>query len=293
MGFTHTNRLKEKLENGEVAFGAGTINNDPVEIEVLGNAGVDFLFIDFEHVGKSPYDADHVSHLARAAEIGEVELLVRVPSNDPPLIRKVLDTGIRNITVPRIQKAADVRKVARTAMFKYVEDQDPDHGSAREVTPDDRGTRGASGGRVTEHGGLEGFVSDINDQNVMVGAVIEDYEAVNNIDEIFQVPGVGYTMFGPWCMSISIGEPGNFTHPKIDEARETFIEAAQEHDVPILQSVSGMQLDTWEVDREELAPAKEWIDKGPPFQMFQLESGTQIIREEVSKQLDTLTEYTS
>lgn len=289
MGFNHTNELKRTLENGDVAVGAGTINNDPVEIEILGGMGIDFIWVDFEHVGRSPYDADHLSHLARAADVADTELLCRVPTGDPPLVRKILDTGIRNITVPRIQTADDVRKVARTAMFKYVEDQDPDHGSAREVTPDDRGTRGASAARVTEHGGLEGFVSDINDQNVMIGAVIEDYEAVNNIDEIFQVPGVGYTVFGPYCMSISIGEPGQFNHPKIEEAKERFVEAAAEHDIPILQSVSGLQLE--DVDYDELAPAKEAIERGPPFQMFQVQSGTPLIRRHVSQQLETIHGY--
>lgn len=281
------NKVKRKLTDGEVVIGATTVANHPTEIELLGEIGFDFVWLDTEHVNGSPYDSDLLEHKARAADCADTEILIRVPTTDPVMVRKVLDTGIRNITLPRVQTAEEVAEVARAAMFKYVEDLDWDHGGS--VTPADRGTRGASHARVTEYGNREGAVALDNDENVMLGVVIEDYEAVPNLDEIFSVPGVGYTIFGPYCMSISIGKPGEYDHPKIREAKETFVDAAAEHDVPILQSVAGLHpKGPIDLDHGELETAKEYIDKGDPYRMFRVQSGSGLVRRETSKQLATL-----
>jgi 2-keto-3-deoxy-L-rhamnonate aldolase RhmA len=282
-----TNKVKEKLEDGEVVIGATTVANHPTEIELLGGVGFDFVWLDTEHVNGSPYDSDLLEHKARAADCADTEILIRVPTTDPVMIRKILDTGIRNITLPRVQTAEEVAEVARAASFKYVEELDWDHGGA--VTPPDRGTRGASHARVTEFGAREGSVALESDENVMLGVVIEDYEAIPNIDEILSVPGVGYTIFGPYCMSISIGKPGEYDHPKIQDARETFVEAATRHDVPILQSVAGMEPEGGgDVDYGELETAKEYIDRGKPYQMFRVQSGSGLVRRGTGEQLATL-----
>jgi hypothetical protein len=46
----------------------------------------------------------------RAAEVGGTELLVRVPAGDSSLIRKVRETGVKNVIVPRIDSAAELRR---------------------------------------------------------------------------------------------------------------------------------------------------------------------------------------
>lgn len=286
----HQNELKEKLEAGGVAVGATTVANHPTEIELLGEVGFDFVWLDTEHVNGSPYDSDQLEHKARAADCANTEILLRVPSTDPPMIRKILDTGIRNITLPRVQTAEEVATVARAARFKYVEEFDWDHGGS--VTPADRGTRGASHARVTEFGARKGAVALESDENVMLGVVIEDYEAIPNVDEILSVPGVGYTIFGPYCMSISIGEPGDYHHPKIQEARETFVEAARRHDIPILQSVNGIHPEgPTDPDYDGLETAKEYIDQGDPFRMFRVHSGAGLVRRETGRQLETLRDH--
>lgn len=45
--------------------------------------------------------------------------MVRLPSNDPSVVRKVLDTGVRTLVVPRVETGADVRRAAGAAFYTY------------------------------------------------------------------------------------------------------------------------------------------------------------------------------
>jgi 2-dehydro-3-deoxyglucarate aldolase len=79
-------------------------------VEVFGDLGLDFVWLDFEHTGPSAYDSKVFENLTRAAEGAGTELLVRTPSGDPEIIRKILDTGVRNLLIPRIETAEEVKR---------------------------------------------------------------------------------------------------------------------------------------------------------------------------------------
>ena len=56
--------------------------------------------------------------------------------------------------------------------------------------------------------------------------IIETAQAVANIDEIFAVEGVDSYIVGPFDLSISLGIPREFEHPRFKEAVETVLAAA-------------------------------------------------------------------
>lgn len=76
-----SNSLREALENDEVVYGARASTFSPTVIEVYGTLGVDFVWLDFEHMGPSPYDSRVFEDLTRAADAGGTELFVRLPSD--------------------------------------------------------------------------------------------------------------------------------------------------------------------------------------------------------------------
>jgi len=79
---TH-NAFRAAIENDETVFGAACGTFSPTVIELLGNLGLDFVWLDFEHGGPSPYDSTVFEELTRAAEAGDIELLVRIPKPEP------------------------------------------------------------------------------------------------------------------------------------------------------------------------------------------------------------------
>ncbi|MEF8841114.1 MAG: aldolase/citrate lyase family protein [Haloarculaceae archaeon] len=218
------NHTKEALAGDGWAFGARSNSFSPDLVEVYGELGLDFVWLDIEHGGPSAEDATGLEHLVRAATVADVDLMVRLPSNDPSVVRKVLDTGVRTVVVPRVETAADVRRAARAAFYTY------DGG------PGERGVahaRGSSWGADLD--------TDREDGSVLVGAMIENRTAVENIEEILSVPGVGFAYLGPGDLAVSMGHPGESDHPDVREVTETAREACVDAGVPIGVSVTGIE----------------------------------------------------
>jgi 2-dehydro-3-deoxyglucarate aldolase len=187
-----TNDLRRTVEAGDVAYGARAATFSPAVVEVYGGIGLDWVWLDFEHAGPSPWDSQLLADLTRAADVAGVELLVRLPGGDPHLVRKVLDAGVRNILVPRVETADEVRESVRATRFRYG------------VEP---GTRGVAQGRVTRWGqDRDGYI-DEEDANVSLGVMIENTTAVDNVGEILAVDDLGFVFVGPSDLSVSLGRP--------------------------------------------------------------------------------------
>ena len=217
----YRNQLRDVLAVGSVAFGARASTLSPAMVEVYGGLDLDFVWLDFEHTGASPLDSIPFEHLARAAEAAGVSLLVRLPSGDPAAVRKVLDTGVRSIVVPRVETAADVRRAVRAARFDHA---------------------GEPGDRGVAHGRSTGWGTDIDldreDDTVLVGAMIETAAAVDNLEDILSVPGLGFCYLGPGDLSVSLGQPMALDHPTVEEAVQTTLTGCSEADVPLGRSVT-------------------------------------------------------
>jgi 2-dehydro-3-deoxyglucarate aldolase len=187
-----TNSLRQTVEAGDVAYGARAATFSPAVIEVFGGVGLDWVWLDFEHAGPSPWDSQLLGDLTRAADVSDVELLVRLPGGDPHLVRKVLDAGVRNVLVPRVETAEEVRESVRATRFHY---------------GDEPGERGVAQGRVTRWGqDRDDYVAE-EDDNASLGVMIENTTAVENVEEILAVDELGFVFVGPSDLSVSLGRP--------------------------------------------------------------------------------------
>src|SRR5215471_12712291 len=102
----NANKFREKIERGHVCLGGIISSTDPTVTEALGGA-VDFVWLDSEHNALTLEVLQ--SHLIAARSAG-VTALVRVPWNDPVLIKPVLDIGADGVIVPLVRTADDVRR---------------------------------------------------------------------------------------------------------------------------------------------------------------------------------------
>ncbi|MFH1140098.1 MAG: aldolase/citrate lyase family protein [Chloroflexota bacterium] len=166
-----TNNTKAKLSQGKVVFGAIVTEYSPATVELFGALGFDFVFIDCEH---GPMSVDQVENMVRAAEVFGITPIARVPDHADSTILRFLDRGVQGIIVPHVNTRAQAEAVARAARY-YPE-----------------GHRGAGSGRPQDYGvggNRNEAIQWVNSQTLVI-PMIEEVEAVKNLDEILKVPGV-------------------------------------------------------------------------------------------------------
>jgi 2-dehydro-3-deoxyglucarate aldolase len=254
------NALRAAVENGEVALGILDSLYSPTAVELCGELGVDFVWHDFEHGGPSPWDAETLAGLLRAAELTETELLVRIPVTEPALVRKVLDAGVRNLFLSRVKTAGEVREAVEAARFEY--DGEP-------------GERGLATPRASRWGLADDYVG-VEDRETFVGVTIENETAVENLEDILAVPELGFVFVGPFDLSVSLGHPGEVDHPDVQETVESIRETALDAGV----AVGGLGFGMDDVN--------EKAEKG--YQILHVGSTTGFLAEGVRSRLDAFEE---
>jgi 4-hydroxy-2-oxoheptanedioate aldolase len=184
------NKLRIKLARGECVTGSAVFSWSPYVVDVAGQSGLDYLRIDTEHSWRRD---DMLEQLIRAALLADIVPIVRIDRDDPYLARKVLEIGAGGIVVPDICSVEDAEAVVQSAKFPP------------------RGTRGYSG--ICLSGGWGGQAGaewvEWSDSEPMVGIMIENAVAMENIDQIMAVDGIDFALFGAadYSMSLGLGAP--------------------------------------------------------------------------------------
>ena len=190
------NRVKRILKAGGLAIGAGVDMSDPALVEIIGLAGFDAAFIDMEHTG---FDLGTIEQMIRAADLVGITSIVRVPDNNPKFILRILDMGAQGIQVPHIANRKDAEAAVQAVRYPPL------------------GDRGVAGGsRAAMYGSisLAEHVASSNEQ-VMLTVMVEDMEAVNDIEGIASVDGIDLISVGPSDLSRALGVLGEANHPLV------------------------------------------------------------------------------
>lgn len=194
-----TNRTKEKLRNGQVAFGTFTLLLEPSMPELVGAAGYDFIGLDMEHTAA---DEPAIEHLIRASQAAGITPLVRVRHVEEKTILWILDSGAEGIVIPMLEDAETARRVYR--LTRYPPDGERTLCSA---------TRAA--GRGAYRGNFEPFVRNVNREMLTVG-LIETPSAAENIREIAR-EGIDVFLVGRADISMKMGFHYAPWHPEVVE----------------------------------------------------------------------------
>jgi len=229
-----SNKLKKILREGKVAFGSCINVFSPNLVELAGFCGLDFCRIDNEHTWRQDESLDH---MMRAAVVGDIVALPRIDKGNLFLIRKVYEIGAKGFIIPDIQSSDEVKEIIRAAKFP----------------PD--GNRGYSGNCFSGGYGTRAGEELIkwSNKELMVGVMIEDKEAIKDIDRIMALNGLDFVLFGPADYSLNIGLPTpKKNHPKVQDALKKTIEAAKKNDKYVMIGVGF----PWEKE------AQKYIDLG-------------------------------
>jgi len=207
-----TNKLKAALSEGRVVRGLLSSLPLPLIVEMIGYAGYDFVILDTEHASVNPQTLED---MIRAAECAGITPLVRVPSALPDVILRALDAGAQGIVVPHVRNRTEVERAVAACRYHPL------------------GERGISGGRTTGFGTIDlvSYFARAN-REILVVPMIEDREAVEQIDTIVSVSGIDMVLEGAIDLSQSYGVPGQAQNADVQHALRQIAAACQRHRVP-------------------------------------------------------------
>ena len=205
--------LRKALLEGRPVIGA-TVTVPNVDTALtLANAGFDFLWIEMEH---GPITLESLRTILLATRGAKAVPLTRVPANESWLAKRVLDEGSLGVVFP----FTSTRELAERAV------------ASCRYPP--LGVRGFGPGfALSRYGmGAADYVRFAN-ENVLVVVIIEQKEAVENIEAIAAVPGIGVLFVGVNDLSYSLGVGGRITDPVVEEALSKILDAGRRHGVPV------------------------------------------------------------
>jgi len=165
--------------------------------ETMAHQGWDSLCIDMQH-GVVDYQVA-VTMLTAISTTATIPL-VRVPWLDPGIIMKMLDAGAFGIICPMVNTKADAETFV--AACRYAP----------------RGMRSFGPIRALLYAGAD-YPTHAND-TVISFAMIETRQALDNLDDILSVDGLGAVYIGPADLSLALG-----CTPKFDQDEKPVVEA--------------------------------------------------------------------
>jgi 4-hydroxy-2-oxoheptanedioate aldolase len=199
------NSLKAAVRAGRPQLGIWCSLASALTTEIVAGAGADWLLIDGEH---SPNDLRSIMAQLQVAAAFPCEAVVRLPSDDPNLIKQALDIGGRSLMIPNVRTADQARAIV----------------AAMSYAPG--GFRGFSvGHRANAFGRIAGYHAKAREQQLLA-VQIEDETGVANAAAIAAVDGVDVLFVGPGDLSANMGAMGNPGAAHVQEAIASVRKAA-------------------------------------------------------------------
>lgn len=199
---------------GTVPLGTFAKIPAPEVCEMTAQAGFDFVVIDTEHALLSVRD---VYNMVVTYSILGVAPLVRITDHTYGDGQRYLDAGAAGLLVPHVSNGAQAAAVMQPFLFPP------------------RGTRGMGyTSRAGAWGAVPGGPSEyirVGDQNAVRMAMIEEEEAVRDIDAIMAADGVDAIFVGPGDLSLSLG--CSMQSDEVQDTVTTAVERAVGANVPV------------------------------------------------------------
>ncbi len=194
---TNSLGLKQALLERKTVIGSWVSLAHPGVVEVMLSSRPDWLCFDLEHTCT---DLETVQNLITITQLSNIPALVRVPLNEPIVIKKVMDAGATGIIVPMIKSAKEAAQAVSHAYYPPF------------------GTRGVGLNRAQKYGiGFEEYRTQALSQTVVI-AQIEHVDSLPELEGILTTPGIDGIMVGPYDLSASMGFPGDFERKEVREA---------------------------------------------------------------------------
>lgn len=267
----HLNRSIETLADGKPAFGIFSGDFSLANARALAASDLDFVFIDMEH---SPFDLETLQAFllgmtdkGRILEKGNLQMdvtpLVRIPMNGREdlqwQVKQVLDVGAFGIVFPYVETREEAENAVRSMRY-------PQRRGDAAMEP--AGQRGASPAIARWFWGADDYFDradlwPLDPAGDLLAVIqIESRKAVENIEAIASVPGIGAIFIGPSDLSISYGVPGQREHPEVAAAMDKVLAVCKERDIPCGLTTGADDVERYLDEGYRFVTVGYWNDAG-------------------------------
>lgn len=223
--------LKNALRSGGRVYGTLTVSPSPLWVSQIKRLGLDFVFIDTEHL---PLDRHQISWMCQAYRAMNVAPLVRLTSPDHFQATNLLDGGACGIVVPYVETVEQARTMRGAVKMR------PLRGKLLQNIVD---------GKQEFPGELKPYVEEYNKEHLLI-INIESKPALDALDDILEVPDIDAILVGPHDLSCSLGIPEQYHHPEFEAAVRTIFRKARAKNI-------GAGMHFWAGLDQQIAWAKE------------------------------------
>ncbi|MER8827462.1 aldolase/citrate lyase family protein [Mesorhizobium sp. M0938] len=212
--------FRKRFIAGETLVGTFIKTPATHPVEILANVGFEFVVIDEEH---APWDRVAIDGALLAARASGTAGIVRVAEPTAAKILSVLDDGATGVLVPHVSSPAKARDLAAACRYR-------------------EGKRGFS--NTTRAGGF-GAVGiwdhvQASDENVTFIAMIEDPEALEDLDDILGTEGLDGVFIGRGDLTVAFGATG-MEAPQVRDACDRIFAAAKRAGKPVAVMVASAE----------------------------------------------------
>ncbi len=170
------NRLKRMIREGQPAVGCWVNLADPSGVEIVANAGFDWLLVDTEH---SPIGPESLRNILIACRGSESVPMVRLMGNEPEYFKMALDLGAYGVIVPMIESGEDARRAVACCRYPPA------------------GIRGFSPMRASKYFREVDEYIRVADHEILLVAQIETIKSVQQVEAIAGTQGIDAIFIGP------------------------------------------------------------------------------------------------
>ena len=206
-----TNHVKQAVQSGKSSIGTMVFEFNTSGIgRLTAEAGAEFTIYDMEHTG---WSIETIRMLMATTRSTSMIPMVRIPVTEYHFVARVLDMGAMGIMAPMVESVEQARRLVASAKYPPVGRR----GAAFTVAHDDY-----TGGGVMDK------IDSANRESLLI-AQIETADGLKHVQQIAAVDGIDVLWIGQFDLSISLGIPAQFDHPRFHEAVDQVLSACREH----------------------------------------------------------------
>jgi 2-keto-3-deoxy-L-rhamnonate aldolase RhmA len=204
--------FRQRLRQGDLLLGQMVLELFTPGIgPMLASCGLDFVIFDMEH-GRC--DLALLAETVASCRGSDIVPIARVPDVAYAPLSRPLDIGARGVMVPRVETRQQAEDIV--SLLKYAP----------------QGRRGVALGIAHDlyRAGDASFFAKANEETAVV-LLLETQKAFQNLEEIISVPGVDVAWMGHYDLTVSMGIPAQFDHPRFLAAMDELVAVCRRHGV--------------------------------------------------------------
>jgi len=192
------NNLLQKLRNGKNIYGTCIVSTSPIWSKIVSNSGLDFVFIDTEHL---PVDRSELTFLCQVYKTAGIAPIVRIPAPDAYIASMAKDSGAVGVVAPYVERVEQIRDLVGATKYR------PLKGEL---------LQNILSGAEKLNNELKTYLEKVNYGSMCI-INVESMTAVRNLNILLDVPGLDAVIIGPHDLSINMGLPEQYEHSEYEK----------------------------------------------------------------------------